>query len=372
MAPSRSPLSYRTILRVVIVVGLSVAVAWLIYRLRQPLGWLFMAAFIAMAVSGPVARLERRMRRGWAIAIVYVGLLLTPVAIGALIVPTLVTQASELAEDVPRYAADLREFVQENERLRELDEEYNLAGQLEEQAAKLPARVGDAASTLGDLGLGLVNSLFALVNILILSIFMVAGGRDWVRRGIELRPEHERERWRRVLTRIGHAVGGYVRGALTIGLIAGFTTFLVLTILGVPFSAPLAVMAGLFSLIPLVGATIAAFIILLVTLFNDFPTASIAWLIWAVVYQQVENNVIQPQVQKRTVQVHPFLVLVAVLFGATLMGVIGALVAIPVAASLQIALRELNDFRQSQKLAQIAGPGVDLPPPESPAAPTTN
>ena len=82
-----------------------------------------------------------------------------------------------------------------------------------------------------------------------------------------------------------------------------------------------------------------------VTLFEDFPTATIIWVIWSIVYQQVENNLIQPQIQKRTVDINPFLVIVAVLFGSALLGIIGALVAIPVAASIQILLREYVDWR---------------------------
>lgn len=125
--------------------------------------------------------------------------------------------------------------------------------------------------------------------------------------------------------------------------------------------------AGLFSLIPLVGATIAAVLIGLVTLFEDFPTVTIIWVIWAIVYQQFENHVIQPQIQKRTVNVHPFITIVAVLFGATLLGVLGALVAIPVAASIQILLREYVDLRTMS--LKRDGPGEDPgdePPPEPP------
>jgi predicted PurR-regulated permease PerM len=105
------------------------------------------------------------------------------------------------------------------------------------------------------------------------------------------------------------------------------------------------VIAGLFSLIPLVGATIAAVLIAIVTLFENFPTATIVWVIWAIIYQQFENHVIQPQIQKRTVNVHPFVTIVSVLFGATLLGVLGALVAIPIAASIQILIREYVDVR---------------------------
>ena len=100
-------------------------------------------------------------------------------------------------------------------------------------------------------------------------------------------------------------MAGYVAGALTIALIAGVATYIVLTILGVPFRGPLAVIAGLFSLIPLVGATIAAVLIGMVTVFDDFPTTTIIWAIWAIGYQQFENHLIQPQIQKRTVNVQP-------------------------------------------------------------------
>ena len=161
---------------------------------------------------------------------------------------------------------------------------------------------------------------------------------------------------RRVLDDTASAVGGYVQGALTVALIAGVQTFVVLSLLGVPFAAPLAVMAGLFSLIPLVGATIAAIIIGVVTLFTHFPTATIIWTVWAIVYQQIENNVVQPQIQRRTVEVQPFIVLVAVLFGSTLLGIIGALVAIPLAASIQIAIREWWEWREETRIAVITDP----------------
>ena len=178
-----------------------------------------------------------------------------------------------------------------------------------------------------------------------MTAFLLSNGRTWIDPIIASRPPQQRERLRRSLDHMAGAVSGYVAGALTIAMIAGIATFIVLTILGVPFSGPLAVMAGLMSLIPMVGATIAAVLIGVVTLFENFPTATIIWAIWAIGYQQIENNLIQPQIQKRTVNVHPLLTIVAVLFGATLLGVLGAIVAIPVAASIQILLREYVDLR---------------------------
>lgn len=349
-------------MRVVAIVVLAVLALYLIYLLRKPIGWVFFATFIAVAVSGPVNRLDRHMRRGFAIAIVYLVVILIPVGLTALVVPPLVTQGTNLAEDLPNYANDVQDYVNKNKRLRELDDKYDLTGQLQKQANQLPGKIGDAAKVLSDIGLGLVNSVFALVNILILSIFIVAGGRRWTEAAIRLRPEVERERLRRILDHTASAVGGYVQGALTIALIAGVQAFIVMEILGVPFAAPLAVLAGLASLIPLVGATVAAILIGLVTLFNDFPTDTIIWAIWAIVYQQIENNIIQPQVQRRTVQVQPIIVLIAVLFGSTLMGIVGAIVAIPLAASVQIAVREWWDWRQELKAAALMDPAV--PPPD--------
>ncbi|HEU4973462.1 MAG TPA: AI-2E family transporter [Baekduia sp.] len=362
--PTRAPdLSARTILRVVAIVVLAALALYLIYLLRKPIGWVLTAAFIAVALSGPVNVLSRSMRRGFAILLVYLGLILVPVGMAAIAVPPMVTQGTELANNLPRYANDVQDFVARNRRLHELDQKYDITGELQKQAKKLPARVGDAAKVLGDIGLGLVNSVFALLNILILSIFIVARGRGWVDAALALRPEAERERWRRILDSTATAVGGYVQGALTIALIAGIQAFIVMSILGVPFAAPLAVVAGLASLIPLVGATAAAILIGLVTLFNDFPTDTIIWAVWAVAYQQIENNLIQPQVQRRTVQVQPFVVLVAVLFGSTLLGVVGAIVAIPLAASVQIVLREWWEWRGELRAAAITDPSR---PPQGP------
>ena len=126
--------------------------------------------------------------------------------------------------------------------------------------------------------------------------------------------------------------------------------------------------AGLFSLIPLVGATIAAVLIGMVTVFEDFPTATIIWTIWAIVYQQLENHLLQPQIQKRTVNVHPLITIVAVLFGGTLLGILGAIVAIPVAASIQILLREYVDLRTLSIKAPEPPPPPGAAPPRRAAA----
>jgi predicted PurR-regulated permease PerM len=338
-------LTVKGIVRIVLVVVSVAIILYLLWLLRKPISWLLIATFLAVALSPPVNYLSRRMKRGFAIAIIYCGLLLVPILLIALIVPPLITEANDFADNVPRYADDVTEYVQENDRLREINQDYDITSKLEEEAGKLPSRLGGAAGTLRDIGFGIVNSLFAGLTILVMSAFLLGSGRQWTDTFINSRPREQRDRLRRARDNMASAVGGYVAGALTIAVIAGVATYIVLLILGVPFRGPLAVIAGLFSLIPLVGATIAAVLIGVVTLFENFPTATIIWVIWAIVYQQLENHLIQPQIQKRTVNVHPFITIVAVLFGGTLLGVMGAIVAIPIAASIQILLREYVDLR---------------------------
>ena len=353
----------RTVLiTVAVLVGL-----YLIYLLRRPIGWLLVATFLAVALSGPVNYLDARMRRGFAIALVYLAMLAVPFALGALIVPPLVTEGNKLAENAPQYARDLTNFVNENDQLRQINEDYDVTQKLQEEAAKLPGKLGGAATTLRDVGVGIVNSIFALVTILILTAFMLGGGRRWIEAGLRYLPEDRAERIDRVLGRSANAVGNYVAGALAQASVAGVLSYLVLSILGVPFAAPLAVIIFFLDLIPLIGATIGAVIVGAVTLFTNFPTATIIWTIWSIVYQQIENNLIQPQIQKRAVDINPFLVVVAVLFGAALLGILGALVAVPIAASVQIAMREYAEYRGIRPRPAPEPPAE--PPDEPPAEP---
>ena len=355
--------SARVVLRVVLTVLLVVLTLYLIYLLRTPLTWIFIAGFLAIALSGPVNWLSRRTgKRGLAIAIVYVALILVPVLLAAILVPPLVEQLSNLVNNLPAYVRDLQELVNENDRLRQLEEDYNITAELQKQASTLPGRVGDAAGILSDIGLGLVNSVFAGITILVLSLFMIGSGRRWLDWVAE-RQGPERAVWmKRLFDRIGNAVGNYVAGALGQALIAGVLAYIVLLVLGVPYAGPLAVVIFLLDLVPLIGATLGAIAVGIITLFNDFPTVTIIWTIWSIVYQQIENNVIQPRIQARAVSVHPFVVLTSVLFGSTLFGVLGALLAIPVAAAIQISIIEYNRLRRPETVA-----AVQAPPPQETA-----
>jgi predicted PurR-regulated permease PerM len=363
IVPGPGPvITTRAVLRVMIVVVTVVLTLYLIYLLRRPLTWIFIAGFLAIALSGPVNLLQRRMRRGFAIAIVYIALILIPFVLGALLIPPIVEQLNKLINNLPSYVADLQDLVAKNDRLRQLEEDYNITAELQKQASTLPGRVGDAAGILSDIGLGLVNSIFAGVSILVLSLFMIGSGRTWLN-WFAARQGPDREAWfNRLFDRIGNAVGNYVAGALGQAALAGVLAYIVLLILGVPYAGSLAVIIFLLDLVPLVGATLGAIIVGIITLFNDFPTVTIIWVIWSIVYQQVENSVIQPRIQARAVQVHPFVVLTSVLFGSTLFGVLGALLAIPIAAAIQISIHEYNILRNSPEIGAVQPP----PPPEEP------
>jgi len=336
----------RSILRVVMTVVASVLALYVVYLLRTPISWMLIAVFVAVATAGPVNLLSRRLPRGAAIAVVYLGIVLAPIAIGAVLIPPAVEQGVKLAKNLPDYVDDLNQTFQDNERLNELNEKYDLTTKLDDAANNLVSNLGSAPSALADIGSTLVSSIFALVTILVMSMFMVSRGRTWRDAALSYRPPHQAERIRRASDHIATAVASYVGGALAQATIAGAAAFLMLVILGVPSPLPLAVIILLLDLIPLVGATLGAVIVGVVTAFVDFPTITIIWTIFAIVYQQFENYVIQPRIQSRAVKLDPFIVVIAAIFGGTLLGIIGALLSIPTAAAIQIALREYMDYRR--------------------------
>jgi predicted PurR-regulated permease PerM len=344
--PARDVPSARGVLRVVVIVVLSAFALYLLYRLRQPISWVLAAGFLAICASGPVGRLSKRMPRGAAVAVVYAGIVLTPIVAGAILIPPVVNQGVRLVNQVPGYVKDLDKTVKENEQLRELDKNYDLTGKLQSAADDLIRKVGQATGALVKIGAGLLNSVFALITIFVMSIFLVSRGPVWAERSVAMRPPDQAAALRRALERITDAIGAYVGGALLQALVAGVITFVALTILGVPSPLALALVVAILDLLPLVGATLGAVIVAVVTLFHDFPTVTIIWVVFAVAYQQFENYVVQPRIQSRAVDLDPFIIVVAALFGGTLLGVVGALVAIPTAAAIQIAVREFLAYRR--------------------------
>jgi predicted PurR-regulated permease PerM len=342
--------SARAIARTVLIVVLCVSAVYLVYLLRTPIAYLVLAAFIAACGSGPVNALSRHMRRGFAMAIVYLLLLLIPALIFLVLVVPVVEQTVNLVGNLPGYVQDLEEEIQSNEQLRELDQDYDITGKLDDLSKELAGKLDDAAAALIDIGAGVVSSLFALVTILVMSMFMVARGQIWRDAFLRMRPPREAEAWRRASDRVANAVASYVGGALFQATIAGITAWLMLVILGIPSPLPLALIIALLDLIPMIGATLGAVVVGVVILFSGSIGDVVIWALFAIAYQQFENYVVQPRIQSKAVSIDPFIVVIAALVGATLLGVVGALLAIPGAATIQISVKEYLEYSRTKRL----------------------
>ena len=342
--------SSRAIARTVLIVVLCVFAVYLVYLLRTPIAYVVLAAFIAACVSGPVNALSRHMKRGFAIAIVYLLIIIVPALIFLVLVGPLVKQTVTLVGNLPDYVQDLENEIQSNAQLRELDEDYDITGKLDDLAKDLAGKLDDAAAALVDVGAGVVSSLFALVTILVMSMFMIARGQIWRDAFLRMRPPREAEAWRRASDRVANAVASYVGGALFQATIAGLTAWLMLVILGIPSPLPLALIIALLDLIPMIGATLGAVVVGVVILFSGSISDVVIWALFAIAYQQFENYVVQPRIQSRAVSIDPFIVVIAALVGGTLLGVVGALLAIPGAATIQIALKEYLEYSRTKQL----------------------
>jgi predicted PurR-regulated permease PerM len=350
-------ISARTVAKVLLTAIAVLAGLYLLWLIRGVILILFMSVFLAVALGPAVDFFQRRLRlrRVGAIAMTYFSLLLVATVIGFLVVPPIVEQSAKFIDNVPEYV----QTIGDNKTIQDFDEKYGVTPKLEEEAAKLPERFGDAAGVIQSIVIGTVSAVFTIVTVLVLAFFLLLDGKrlfEWIVN--ELGPIRG-PRVREIANDVYSSVGGYVRGAVTISLIAGAATYVMLTILGVPFAVPLAVVAAFFSLIPLVGATIAGVIIAIVAaLGGDFPTDVIAWSVFFIVYQQVENNVLQPQIFRRTVALHPLVVIVAILVGASLLGIVGALLAIPIAGAIQIVVKDW--WRMRKATAPELVPAADV------------
>jgi predicted PurR-regulated permease PerM len=341
----------------VVGVALALEVLWIS---RHVLTWIFIAFFLALALNPAVDRVERRLggRRGVATSIVMLAAIAVIAAIGALFIPTLVHQVSGFAEKVPDYLDDL---TKGRGRLGFLQTKYHLVDK-----ARKALREGGARKLFGLSGTalaitrGIITAVVATLTIAFMTFFMLLEGPRWTGRFFALVKPDSRPRWRAVAYDIYRTVGGYVTGNLLISLIAGTATTIVLLIMGVPYSVALGLIVGILDLIPLAGATIAAIIVGTVAFLHTI-VAGIVVIVFFLVYQQIENHVLQPVVYGRTVQLSPLAVLVSVLIGAELAGVLGALAAIPVAGSLQVVLVDYLRHRGGA-VDLAAAPGTSRSP----------
>jgi predicted PurR-regulated permease PerM len=360
----RSGLSAREIAKIVLTAIAIVGALYFVYLIREIVTLLLISVFLAIALTPLVNLLDRgRFPRWAAILTVYFAIVLGIFGIGLAVVPPVVNGVNDLVDNLPGYVEDLRD----NETFRKYDEKYDIVDSLQKEANKLPSRIGDAAGTLRDVTVGVFTKAVQLLTVLVITFILILDGRrlaEWFFRQLDAQGE---ARARKVVAEINRAVVGYVVGNLLISVVAGVITWITLEILGIPFAVPLAVLMALFDLVPLVGATLGGIIIGIVCAIVDFPTAPIVWVAVLLLYQQLENHLIQPVIYGRTVQLHPLLVIVAILIGGTLLGVLGALLAIPAAAVIQILVRDWWEHRPraGQPAFAAEGPGgAPLPPPD--------
>jgi predicted PurR-regulated permease PerM len=343
--------SARLVAKVVLVAAAVVASLYFAYLIRDVIGLILIAGFFAVAITPAVNWLDKRRVPRWlAILLVYVSIAGGIFGIGLLIVPPLVNGVEDLSADLPTYVDDLRN----NPTFRDYDDRYQITEKLRQQAQELPTQLGEAAGTLRDVTVGVFTRFVQLFSILVITFFLVKDGHRLLEFLYRQVPAERARRLRTIADDVSDAIAGYVFGNFVISVLAGLVTYVTLRILDVPFATPLAVLFGFFDLIPLVGATLGGILVGIVVAFDSFPVGLIIWAAVLILYQQVENNLIQPFVYGRAVQLHPLIVIVAILIGAALLGVLGALVAIPAAAAVQAVVRDYWRFRQGDRGATKA------------------
>ena len=337
----------RAVIVVLSIILAAIVMIEVLQAAKSILIWIFVAVFLALALNPAVEWLLAHgvKRRGLAVGITVAGTVLAIVAVAVTIIPTLVSQVNDFADAVPGYVEDL---TAGRGKLGFLERDYHIVERVREAVSE-----GGASQVLGISGTALavtksvLTAVVATLTIAFMTVFMLLEGPAWVERFYSLLPADKQERWRAVGHDIYRTVGGYVTGNLAISVIAGFVSTFVLLALDVPYAVALGLVVAIFDLIPLAGATIAAVIVSTVAIL-DSTTSGIIVIVFFIVYQQLENHLLQPIVYGRTVQLSPLAVLIAVLIGAELAGVVGALAAIPVAGTIQVVLRDWLRHRHGE------------------------
>lgn len=309
-------------------------VADLLSQMRDLFVWTLTATFIAIALNPLVVRLEPRLGRKTASTVVFVGFVVGFLAVLAAFVAPFVTQVDKLSTAIPQAISD----AQHNSAVNRLDERFHIADHAKQHLDSLPTVIFGATDKI-------LGGVVAITTIFFLTLFLLyelpAIGNVLLRQI----PAKRRPRVRAAVEHVNRNIGGYVAGNLVISLLCGVVTTVTLYLLDVPYALALGVFMAIFDIIPLVGATIGSIVVVAAGLiFVDVRTAVILFVI-VMVYQQIENHILQPMIYGRTVQLPSLTILVAVLCGGALLGLVGALIAIPVAATVQAIASELLEER---------------------------
>jgi predicted PurR-regulated permease PerM len=346
----------------------------LFWKLRRIVGLIVIAAFFATILNPMVDVLTRlKMRRGVATSIVFI----LGVAAFAGMIYTFVRPIYDAGQS---FARDIPGFVERAKtgegRVGELIKRYNIDEKVADNAPKLQDALKNAGGPAVRTAQRVASGLLALLTILVVSFLMLLEAPDIISVVLGLLSPQRALQVRRIGADVAGAATGYMAGNLVISLVAGLVTWVFLTIVHVPFAGVLGLWVGFADLLPLVGATIGAIPTIAIAFLHS-TGSGIAVLIMYIVYQQIENHLLQPVVMSRTVKLNPLGVLLSALIGVELAGFVGALLAIPAAGAIQVVIRDLWDERL-QRLKSVPTVGVDEtpitgvpilpPPPEDPRA----
>ena len=348
--------SNRELLRMLAVIGLFVLGCYVLVTIRSALFDVFIAVFFAIVLEPLVRFLQNRLhlRRGFAVLLAMFLVLAAAVGAVLIIVAPFYSQLRDLIDALPTLSQELKN----QDVVKQVNSDGDFTGSLHNAAEWLAQNLpGITASVFGLAG-SIFGAVFTGVTILFMTLFLSMEGNRIGQYAHGYVDPALQKRVLKVASESSRLVASYVAGALAIALIAGTVQFVAMKIAGVPFAAGLAVLVAMLDLIPMIGATIAGAVVVLVSLTVSTETA-VAMLLVVIIYQQIENNIVQPLVQKKTISLSPFVIIVAVLIGSTLLGVIGALLALPVTASLKVVAEEF--FLDESLLEDVGGDEVAAP-----------
>jgi predicted PurR-regulated permease PerM len=350
----------RTVAFALLTTAVVLGAFFLLWQVRTFVGWLVIALFLAAVLNPAVNWLQRRhrlMKRPLAIGLTYLGVLVGLLLVVGIFLPVLTDQINGFIKFVTT-AANAPQGPQEY--IKSLAKQNGLGGflqrfsdQLDELRKQLGEVLKNFLSSSGQIAISVAGMIAALATVLTLTFFLLLGSERYVDAGVGLFPERHQPLVRRLLSQSAGAISGYITGNLAISVICGITTFIVLLLLGMPYAAPLALLVAVLDLIPLVGATLGGALLVIVGLFVE-PWKAVVLLVYIVVYQQVEGSVLQPLVYSKAVQLNGLVILIALLVGGQLLGIPGALLAIPVAEIIRIVVTELVAYRRTKQEANEA------------------
>lgn len=308
---------------------------------------LVISLFLTLSLNPLVEGLTRRhLARGWAVAIVFLGAMGVLALLLWVVIPPVATQSTELANNAPGFLTDLLK----NPWVQDMDHRYQVIAKIQEEVDK---RVADGNLWVGvfggvlDIGKILLSGVFGVLTVFVLTLYFLSSLPSIKHASYSLVPASRRPRVTSLSEEIMRRVGSYAIGQVCVAAINALFAWLMMTLVGLRFAAVLAVAVGLLGLIPMVGATLGASVVALVAFFDE-PRKAFIVIVYFVIYQQLENYAVMPRIMQRTVSVPGVLTVVAALIGGTLGGIVGALLAIPVAAGLLLLYDEVLVPRQRE------------------------